>query len=44
MEKCIHKKENATEMTDVEVEVYLNLIDSYVQKEAQVREVLYYIF
>ena len=37
----MHKKGNATAMTDVEVEAYLNLVDTYAQKEAQVREVLY---
>jgi hypothetical protein len=37
----VHKKGNATAMTDDEFETYLDSIDTYAQKEAQVREVLY---
>ena len=37
----VHKKGNATMMTDDEFEAYLDSLDTYTQKEAQVREVLY---
>jgi len=37
----VHKKGNATAMTDDEFEAYLDSIDTYAQKEAQVKEVLY---
>ena len=37
----VHKKGNVTAMTDDEFETYLDSIDTYAQKEAQVREVLY---
>jgi len=37
----VHKKENATTMTDDEFESYLDSLDTYAQKEAQVRKVLY---
>jgi hypothetical protein len=37
----VHKKGNATAMTDNEFETYLDSLDTYAQKEAQVREVLY---
>jgi hypothetical protein len=37
----VHKKGNATAMTDAEFEAYLDSLDMYAQKEAQVREVLY---
>ena len=37
----VHKKGNPTAMTDDEFETYLDSIDTYAQKEAQVREVLY---
>ena len=37
----MHKKGKATAMTDDEFEAYLDSLDTYAQKEAQVREVLY---
>jgi hypothetical protein len=37
----VYKKGNTTAMTDDEFETYLNSIDTYAQKEARVREVLY---
>ena len=37
----MHKKGNATAITDDEFESYLDSLDTYAQKEAQVREVLY---
>ena len=37
----VHKKGNPTAMTDDEFKAYLDSINTYAQKEAQVREVLY---
>ena len=37
----VHKKGNVTAMTDDEFEAYLDSLDTYAQKEAQVHEVLY---
>ena len=37
----VHKKGNATAMTDDEFKAYLDSLNTYAQKEAQVREVLY---
>ncbi len=37
----VHKKGNATAMTDDEFESYLDSLDMYAQKEAQVHKILY---
>jgi hypothetical protein len=37
----LHKMGSANPMTDDELDTYLDILDTYAQKEAQVREVLY---